>query len=161
MVPLAIIDEKNYQNFLEPGHPRIWDDQSNPMDIMGRPGLFLSLLKEGMSASPLASYTHWPFPITTNPDKPPPTPTGKIAPLLDNTDPLRVLTASFPPTISTHGSADILLPLSDSQALKSVLDKLAIANELVAVEGADHSLMPEEARGEEWGKAVAWLERWV
>ena len=50
MVPLAIIDEKNYQTFLEPGHPRIWNDQSNPMDIMGRPGLFLSLLKEGMSS---------------------------------------------------------------------------------------------------------------
>jgi hypothetical protein len=48
MVPLAIIEEKNYQKFLDPGHPRIWDDQSNPMEIMGRPGLFLSLLKEGI-----------------------------------------------------------------------------------------------------------------
>jgi hypothetical protein len=50
MVPLAIFDEKNYQTFFEPGHPRIWDDQSNPMDVMGRPGLFLSLLKEDISS---------------------------------------------------------------------------------------------------------------
>lgn len=55
MVPLAMIDEKNYQKFFEPGHPRIWDDQSNPMDIMGRLGFFLSLLKEGMSNSPIIS----------------------------------------------------------------------------------------------------------
>jgi len=47
-VPLWMVNEKNYQNFLDPGHPRIWDDQANPMDIMGRPGLFLSLLKEGI-----------------------------------------------------------------------------------------------------------------
>jgi dipeptidyl aminopeptidase/acylaminoacyl peptidase len=45
--------------------------------------------------------------------------------------------------------------------LKTALDKFGIANELVIVEGADHGLIPEEARAEEWGKAVGWLERWV
>ena len=72
-----------------------------------------------------------------------------------------LLTASFPPTISIHGSADSIIPLSDSQALKRALDKLGIANELVVVEGADHGLMPEEARNEEWRKATGWLERWA
>jgi hypothetical protein len=38
--------------------------------------------------------------------------------------------------------------------LKTALDKFGIANELVIVEGADHGLIPEEARAEEWGKAV-------
>ena len=61
MLALAIIDSNNYQKFLEPGQPSIWDDESNPMDIMGRPGLFLLLLKEGVSFhlnSPLLiSYT--------------------------------------------------------------------------------------------------------
>jgi hypothetical protein len=45
----AMIDEKNCQKFLHTGQPRIWNEQSNPMDIMGRPGLFLSSLKEGIS----------------------------------------------------------------------------------------------------------------
>jgi hypothetical protein len=74
MVPLAIIDEKNYQKFLEPGNPRIWDDQSNPMDTMGRAGLFLSLLKEGIP-------THLPSLQNTKPILR----AGKITSLLTNT----------------------------------------------------------------------------
>jgi dipeptidyl aminopeptidase/acylaminoacyl peptidase len=95
--------------------------------------------------------------ILTNPPFAP----GKISSLINNTNPLTLLTSLFPPTLSIHGAADSLIPTSDSRALKTALDKLGIANELVIVEGADHGVMPEETRGEEWGKAVAWCERWV
>jgi dipeptidyl aminopeptidase/acylaminoacyl peptidase len=81
--------------------------------------------------------------------------------ILSDTSSITLLTPSFPPTLSIHGSADTLIPLSDSLALKGALEKLGIANELLVVEGAEHGLEPEKARGEEWGRAVGWLERWV
>lgn len=161
MVPFAIIDEKNYQKFLEPGNPRIWDDKSNPMDIMGRPGLFLSLLKEGKSASPHVSYTQRRLPIIARTNNTPSHAHRQNCLPHKQHQPPHAPHPSLPPTISIHGSADSLIRLSDPYTLKSALDKLGIANELVIVEGADHGLMPEEARGEEWPKAVAWLERWV
>jgi hypothetical protein len=97
-LPFAIINTKSYEKFLKPGQTRIWDDQTNPLDIMGHPGLSLSLLKE-----------------------------GKFTSFLNNPSLLALLPPSFPPTLSIHGSADTLIPLSDSQALKAVLDEFGLA----------------------------------
>jgi dipeptidyl aminopeptidase/acylaminoacyl peptidase len=87
--------------------------------------------------------------------------TGKLNSLLSDTSPFTLLTPSFPSTLSIHGSADTLIPLSDSLALKSALEKLGIVNKLLVVEGGEHGLELAEARGEEWGRVVGWLERWV
>lgn len=52
-----------------------------------------------------------------------------------------------------------MVPLADSHALKVLLNKFSIVNELAVVEGMDHRLMLEEGRGEEFGKGLMWVEK--
>jgi acetyl esterase/lipase len=136
------------------------------MDIMGCHGLFLSLLKEvcpSISTHHSSSLTPYqcvstyislplpPLPALDFPYNPAQNinasfpSTGKFNSLLSDASAITLLTPSFPPTQSILGSADTLIPLSDSLALKSALEKLGITNELLVVDGVEHGLEPEEA----------------
>jgi len=53
--------------------------------------------------------------------------------------PLHQITPDFPPTLLMHGTADQIVPHSQSQSLDEAMTKMGIPHELVLVEGAPHT----------------------
>lgn len=74
-------------------------------------------------------------------------------------NPLRFITADFPPTIAVHGDKDTLIPIKDSLVLLEILQKLGVESELVVVEGAEHGLAPAEATVEHLRRGLEFVER--
>lgn len=57
----------------------------------------------------------------------------------DKVDPLRNITASFPPTVIVHGTADSMVPIRLSQALFAALRKHGVDCKMVEIPGEGHT----------------------
>lgn len=69
--------------------------------------------------------------------------------------PLFFASSDDPPTLLIHGSADVLVPLSQSQSMFSALQANGVVAELLVIEGADHGLW---ARDEIVPATLDWFE---
>ncbi len=71
--------------------------------------------------------------------------------------PLTYVRAGVPPTISSHGDADPLVPYNHSVRLQEALQKAGVAHELVTVPGGGHGNFPPD----QWQRAYAAIEKFL
>ena len=96
---------------------------------------FMNYGKEGAAAfkNPLLVGAYGPaFAID------PKSPEDKLAAVGKQYSPATYLSAKTPPTLLIHGDKDMLVPIQQSQWLKSKLDGLGIKNDLIVVPGEGH-----------------------
>jgi acetyl esterase/lipase len=66
--------------------------------------------------------------------------------LADDVSPLLFVTPDDPPVLLVHGTADTLVPLSNSQILHEALGAERVESKLIVLEGAGHGFEGEQAK---------------
>jgi len=80
--------------------------------------------------------------------------------LADDISPLLYVSADDPPTLLVHGTADQLVPISNSERMSEALEKAGVATNLVVIEGAGHGFRGEsEATATE--AMIEWFETYL
>ena len=85
------------------------------------------------------------------------TPTSN-ATLYEQSSPIRFVTAQAPPTILFHGDKDELVPVMQSQELKSKLQSVGVSSELTVYPGLGHDLWPEATMNDAFQKIEVFLK---
>lgn len=79
------------------------------------------------------------------------------ASLYNSSSPINFVSAQSCPTIIFHGSADDVVPISESTALKNKLQSLSVANQMVTYQGQGHTFWSSTIMNDAFGKIQAFI----
>lgn len=73
--------------------------------------------------------------------------------------PILYVTENDPPTLLVHGTQDKVVPLDDSQLLKTAFENKHVQHQLVVIEGGDHGFSVPEHRLQATTAMVNWFNK--
>jgi acetyl esterase/lipase len=85
------------------------------------------------------------------------TPTGNAS-LYTQSSPINFVTAQSCPTIIFHGDADVVVPISQSLALKNKLSSFGIANQMTSYPNLGHEVWPASTMSDVYNKMEEFIK---
>jgi len=85
------------------------------------------------------------------------TPTSNAS-LYAQSSPLSFVTAQSCPTIIFHGTADVVVPISESISLKNKLGSFGVANQMTSYDNVGHELWPDNILNDAYNKMEQFIK---
>jgi acetyl esterase/lipase len=81
-----------------------------------------------------------------------------IPDIYHQSSPINFVSAQSPPTIILHGDMDVLVKISQSQALQNKLQSFGVASQMITYPGQGHDIWPDPIMNDAFSKIVAFLK---